>query len=411
MAQVLPRYCPRCGAPIVTSAGTCATCGLHLEAMLSRDQHKPPEQAFHDSDHLQEIDQETTQHDLYVQREDPLDTVPTSQSGQQHNPPSETQSFKEQGEHDYLYLSAPKKRSISRRGFVFLLAALLFVLGAIAYIIAGFLGVPVPGFVVIQPPVTTIAINSSVPYAGVDVTVLNAQQSQSFVNDPNSSAYGMVRLNLREHNQSSVKVGWSYENIARLMLPDKSIVNPTYANAKVDIAPGAFQKSVVDFAVPTNDHISQLTLLLGATNEAQIVIPLTGNAEVGRYQPKTVNLNGQMQYFGLNWTLTSATSSLSINGQQATKGMRYVTVALKVDNTLSQVAITGSSYDFIRLKYGSVMALPKYTTLPVAFDGGAAGVTGTVSFLVPQNTRSYTLILEPQKEDSGDKASTDFQVT
>ncbi len=410
MPQVFPRYCPRCGAPIVTSAGTCATCGLPIEAILSRDQQKPPEQTFQDPEHLQEIDQDKTQHDLYVQQDDQLNTIPTSQSGQQRNPPSETQSFKEQGEHDYLYSSAPKKRSISRRGFMFLLVALLFVLGAIAYIIAGFLGVPVPGFVVIQPPVTTIAINSSVPYAGVDITVLNAQQSQSFVNDPNSSAYGMVRLNLSEHNQTNVKVGWSYKNIARLILPDKSIVSPTYTNAKVDIAPGAFQKSIVDFAVPMNDHISQLTLLLGAKNEAQMLIPLTGNAEVSNYQPKTINLNGQMQYFGLNWTLTSANSSLSIDGQQAAKGMRYITVTLKVDNTLSQIAITGSPYDFNRLKYGNITALPKNTTLPVAFDAGATGVTGTVSFLVPLNTRSFTLILEPQKENSGDKASTDFQI-
>ncbi len=91
--------------------------------------------------------------------------------------------------------------------------------------------------------------------------------------------------------------------------------------------------------------------------------------------------------------------------------MRYLTVTLKVDNTLSQVAITGSAFDFVRLKAGNMTALPEHATLPVAFDGGVAGVTGTVSFLVPQNTRSYTLILEPQKEDSGDKASTDFQFT
>jgi len=287
---------------------------------------------------------------------------------------------------------------------------LLVLLGVTGYVVAGFLGVPLPGFVLIQTPVTTTVINSSVAYASVDITILNVQQSQSFVNDPNSSTNGMVRLILREHNQTNVKVGWSYENIARLILPDKSIVSPIYVNSVVKIAPGASQKSIVDFAVPSNDHVSQLTLQLGATNEAQMLIPLTSNANVSNYQPRTINLNGQMQYFGLNWTLTTVTSNLSVNGQQALKNMRYITVTLKVDNTLSQIAITGSPYDFIRLKYGSVTALPKYTTLPVAFEVGAAGVTGTVSFLVPQNTRSYTLILEPQKEDSGDTASTDFQI-
>src|SRR6266566_1834997 len=299
---------------------------------------------------------------------------------------------------------------MGRKGFMLLLlVALLVLLGATSYIIAGLLGVALPGFVSIQPPVTTLAINTSVPYAGVDVTILNAQQSQSFINDPNSSAYGMVRLNLREHNQTDVKVVWSYDTIARLILPDKSIVSPAYVNANVGIAPGASQTSLVDFAVPSNDHVSQLTLQLGATNEAQMLIPLTRNANVSKYHPKTINLNGQIQYFGLNWTLTSATSSLSITSQQAAKGMRYVTLTLKVDNTLSQVAITGSPYDYMRLQYGTITAAPRYTTLPVSFDVGVAGIPGTVSFLVPQNTRSFTLILEPQKEDSGDRASTDFQ--
>ncbi len=410
MTQVLPRYCPRCGAPLVTSSGPCGTCGLTAEALLSRGEHNIPKQTIQfNQDQPPEIDQQVTQHDLYIQQNNQQTSVQAPQIGQQHYSPNVTQSFKERGEQIYPS-PTPNKRSMGRREFMLLLAALLLVLGAIAYVIAGFLGVPVPGFVVIQPPVTTLAINSSVPYAGVDITVLNAQQSQSFVNDPNTSSSGMVRLNLRAYNQSNVKVSWSYQNIARLMLPGKSIISPTYASTRVDIAPGAFQKSVVDFAVPTDVHFSKLTLLLGATNEVQMLIPLTGNADVSNYQPKTINLNGQVQYFGLNLTLTNATSSLSIDGQQAAKGMRFITLTLKVDNTLSQVAITGSPYDYIRLKFDKITALPKHATLPVAFDAGVAGITGKVSFLVPQNTRSFTLVLEPQKEDGGNQASTDFQI-
>jgi len=381
-----------------------------VEAMLSRNQHKPPEQTFHSPEHLQEIDQEGTQHDLHVQQDNQLDTVPTLQLGQQSNPPPGTQSFQERGEQNYPYSPAPKKRSMGRRGFMLLLLALLLVLGAIAYAIAGFLGVALPGFVIIQPPVTTTAINSSVPYAGVDVTILNVQQSQSFINDPNTSTNGMVRLNLREHNQTETKVLWSFATIARLILPDKSIVSPTYVNSVVSVAPGASQTSVVDFAVPSNDSVNQLTLVLGATNEAQMLIPLVRNANLSKYQPETTKLNGQMQYFGLNWTLTSATSSLSMQGQQAAKGMRYLTLTLQVENTLSQVAITGSAYEYMSLHYANHTALPKHATLPVAFDAGAAGVIGSVSFQVPQNIHSFTLLLEPQNGDRGDQSSTAFQM-
>jgi hypothetical protein len=375
--------------------------------MLSRSEHKTPDQTNQfNQNPPPEKDLQVTQREPDIEQA----SIEVPQAGQQHYSPRVTQPFQERDVQGYPHAPAPKKRSPGRNRLMLLLIVLLVLLGVTGYVVAGFLGVPLPGFVLIQTPVTTTVINSSVAYASVDITILNVQQSQSFVNDPNSSTNGMVRLILREHNQTNVKVGWSYENIARLILPDKSIVSPIYVNSVVKIAPGASQKSIVDFAVPSNDHVSQLTLQLGATNEAQMLIPLTSNANVSNYQPRTINLNGQMQYFGLNWTLTTVTSNLSVNGQQALKNMRYITVTLKVDNTLSQIAITGSPYDFIRLKYGSVTALPKYTTLPVAFEVGAAGVTGTVSFLVPQNTRSYTLILEPQKEDSGDTASTDFQI-
>jgi len=380
--------------------------------MLSRERYKPSEQAFHTQKSLPEIDQEVTQHDLYVQQDNQLDTVPTLQLGQQRNSVSGTQSFEEQVEQHYPMSPAPTptRRSIGRRGFMLLSVALLFVLGAIVYATAGLLGVALLGFVNVQPPVTTTAINSTVPYAGVDVTILNVQQSQSFVKDPNTSTNGMVRLNLQERNLTDAKVVWSYATVAHLIVKGKSLVSPTYVNSVVSVTPGASQTSVVDFAVPSNYSVNQLTLVLGATNEAQMLIPLMQNANLSKYRPKTINLNGQMQYFGLNWTLTRATSSLSIQDQQAAKGKRFITLMLKVDNTLSQVAITGSSYEYMRLQYGNATALPKHSTIPVAFNVGAVGITGTVSFQVPQNTTSFTLVLEPQKGDSGDQGSTDFQM-
>ncbi len=410
MTQVLPRYCPRCGAPIVTSLGTCATCGLALEAILSRGQYKSPEQMNHDQEYLPEIDQQFIQDEPGVQQENELDRIPTLQLGQQSNLLSGTQSFTKKGEQDSPYPSTQNRRKMGRRELMLLLVVLLFALGAAVYAFAGFLGVALPGFVFTQPSITTTAINSSVPYAGVDITILNVQQSQSFLNDPNTSSNGMVRLNLQERNPTGINVVWSFATIARLMVPGKSLVSPTYVNSVVRVAPGASQKSVVDFAVPTNNAVNQLTFVLGATNEAQMLIPLVRNVNVSKYQPKSINLNGQMQYFGLNWTLTGATSSLSIPGQQAAKGMRYVTLMLKVDNTLAQVAITGSPYEYMRLQYGNTTALPEHTTIPVAFNVGAIGITGTVSFQVPQHSTSFTLVLNPQKGDSGDQGSTDFKV-
>jgi hypothetical protein len=410
MAQIHPRYCPRCGAPIVTKSRNCATCGLTAEAMLSNRTHIRPTQDYQqEQQHLPHADLQASQDHPHIQQGYQQPSMQAYQTGQEGYPYAIRQSLQEQVEQDSAYSSRGR---LGRKGFLLLLLVLLVLFGTTSYVIAGFLGVHLPGFANgnVQPPVTTMAINSSVPYAGIDITILNAQQSQGFIDDPNSSTSGMVRLNLTEQNKTAIKVTWSYYSIARLVLPNKSIVNPIYVKAKVGIAPGTSQMSIIDFAVPISDHIGQLTLRLGATNEAQMLIPLTGKANLSKYQPKTNHLNGQMQYFGLNWTLTAATSSLSLDGQQASSGMRYITVKLSVDNTLSQLVITGSPYDYIRLKFGNTTASPKDTTLPVSFNEGATGEAGTASFLVPQNTKSFTLILLPQRQSGSDLASTNFQL-
>ena len=82
-----------------------------------------------------------------------------------------------------------------------------------------------------------------------------------------------------------------------------------------------------------------------------------------------------------------------------------MTITLKVDNTLSQLVIAGSAYDYVRLKAASVSRMPVNTTLPVSFEAGASGKTGTVTFLVPQNTTVMTLVLASQSNSGFDQAT------
>ncbi len=290
------------------------------------------------------------------------------------------------------------------------LSLVLIVVAILVVVLPSGLHLPSMGGSASQSPITTMPLDATVTYAGVEVTVVNAQQSQSFLDDPKTSTDGMVRLNLQEQNKTGVKVSWSYYTIAQLLLPGKSSIGPSYVKEQPAIAPGATQSAVIDFAVPASDKISQLTLQLGAANQAQMDIPLTGKADLSKYAPKTTKLNGQMVYFGLNYTLTSATSSLSISGQQASKGKRYLTLTLSVDNTLSQEAIAGSPYDYIRLQSGNTTFSPIASTLPVSFATGESGKTGMVTFLVPQNSTNFTLILLAQAQNPGDQASTDFQI-
>ena len=381
MAQTLPRFCPRCGTPTVAGQHFCANCGLVMIAAPAETELAP--RSAYPQYPTQSTESETQA------------LPPTWGSNLPTSSPSRP----------------PQKRTFGRVGCVLVFLLLLIVSGAGSYLAAGLLGFQLPGFggggSVTQPPVTTTQVNSSITYAGVDLTILSAQQSQSFVDDPNTTTTGMVRLHIQEQNKTSRQVSWLYYDIARLILLGNRSVSPTFVKAKVGIAPGATQTSIIDFAVPTGDKIDQLTLRLGGSNEVQMDIPLTGHADLSKYGPRTVNLTGQMLYQGLNWTLVSATSQLSIDGQQASKGMVYIILTLKVDNTLSQQAIPGSAYDYARLKSGSTTASPKNTTLPVSFDAGATGQTGTVTFLMPQGSTAFTLIFLPV--GGAAQATTDFQ--
>ncbi|HLH61799.1 MAG TPA: zinc ribbon domain-containing protein [Ktedonobacteraceae bacterium] len=360
MTQVLPRNCPRCGVPTVPGHRFCANCGLSNEAMQATSQYQQPPQA--------------------------------------------------KATRDFSQKRAPENRPRRIAILLIALSLILFVAAILVIVLPSGLHLPRLGGSASQPPITTMPINATVTYAGVEVTVVNAQQSQSFLDDPKTSTDGMVRLDLQEQNKTSVTVSWSYYTIAHLLLPGKGSIGPGYVKEQPGIAPGATQSAVLDFAVPISDKIRQLTLQLGAANEAQVGIPLTGKADLSKYAPKTTKLNGQMVYFGLNYTLTSATSSLSISGQQASKGKRYLTLALSVDNTLSQEAIAGSPYDYIRLQSGNTTFSPIASTLPVSFATGESGKAGTVTFLVPQNSTNFTLILLAQAQNPGDQASTDFQI-
>ncbi len=386
MAQAIPPFCPQCGKPTVAGQHFCANCGLVMSpkatatAASTLDNPDIPTQPIH-----------------YDMEGQPSHTQPAQL--QPTMKPTSPQPFS----------APPTTRRRGRIGLFLALLVLLLVIGLGSYIAIGVLGIHLGSANGgTQPPITTTQLNTTVSYAGVNLTIQNAQQADSFVNDPNSATDGMVRLTIQEQNPSAITVSWLYSDIARLILPNKNVVAPAFVKAKVGIVPAAMQTSFVDFAVPRSMKINQLAVRLGAANEAQMTIPLTAHTDVSRYAPKSVKLHGPMLYLGLNYTLTNATSQLSIAGLQASKGNVYIVITLQVDNTLSQLAIPGSPYDYMRLKTGTTTATAKDTTLPVSFDTGETGKTGTVSFLVPQNSNAFTLLLLPQS--GANQASTDFQL-
>jgi hypothetical protein len=260
-----------------------------------------------------------------------------------------------------------------------------------------------------QTILATAPINQTVRYADVDISILTVQQAQSFADD-SSTQSGVVRLNTREQNTSSRNTLYLYSDVARLILPDKSAVAPVNTQHYGGPNPEATQTNWWDFPVSTSVKISDLTLQLGTDSEAQMEIPLTGKADVSQYQPKTSHPNAQTQYHGLTWTVTAATLTWSADARQADKGMRYVTVTLRIDNPSSSEFATYWG-DYLRLKAGDTTSAPTvYATIPINIPAGSSGATGSASFPVPAGPTSYTLIFLGFPTIGVSQASVNFQI-
>jgi len=246
-------------------------------------------------------------------------------------------------------------------------------------------------------------------YVGIDITIINAQQSLAFLDDNASSQDGMVRVNLREIGSSSVG-GFGWGDTARLILPDKTIVSPVNEQHAINPDTGTTQMNWLDFPVARSISLNQLTLQIGQPNQAQVVVPLTGKADLAQYQPKTVNPNVTTQYAGLTWTITSATLALSAGSQQADKGMRFVTLILKVDNSSSN-DFSAFDGDYIRLTAGSATSSPTSdSNFPTGFSANSTGTTGTLIFAVPEGNTSYSLMLLNTSSTPFTQATAAFQV-
>jgi hypothetical protein len=260
--------------------------------------------------------------------------------------------------------------------------------------------------------VTTTPINATLIYAGVQITILDVQQSASFPEDTDLiSTPGEVRLDIKERNTMANVIGtFSYSEAAHIILPTSKSVTPVNVDNPFPPETPAPRTNWLDFPVPTNTSVGDLLLRLGKNGEAQMDVLLRPNVDVSRYQPRTANPHAMLHYGELDWTITTATLSWNVRNQQASAGMRYVTLTLKTDNLTSQV-FNAVPADYMRLKAGSTTSAPTpLSTFPASVGAKTTGTTGTAVFLVPQDLTSYTFILVADPASQVNQASTDFQI-
>jgi hypothetical protein len=375
MAQSFPRLCQRCGTAVANNQAFCPNCGTPLSGAVPVNAPNP---------HYQQG---------YAPNASPQQGYPqASQGGQQ--PPAFAQPQK-------------KRRTGCIVGTILLLLLLVLVSTGGYFGWKWYTGSHLVGSVqnVLQTgpqsPITTTPINATVNYASVDVTIINAQQAKSFVNDNSSTAPGTVRINIHAVQSDVNDVGegsridpnYDYPSSFSLILPggnngalvgSKDVNGPTHAGS---------QTTWLDFTVPTTVQVNQLILHIGKDTQEQIDIPLTGHADVSKYQAKQSTLNTRVPFGSMFWTLTTVTVKLSDSATQADKGNDFIILGLSIDNPSSE-GNNGYPPDYMRLQCGSTSIVLSNNLIGNA-SANTTAVKGIVSFKVPQGTSSCSLILLP----------------
>ncbi|GER86609.1 hypothetical protein KDW_07710 [Dictyobacter vulcani] len=294
--------------------------------------------------------------------------------------------------------SSSQRRRVGPIGVVLLVMAVLLILGVAGYFVLPLLGIGKAT----QAAITTSDLQTTVNYAGMDITLVNAQQAANFIDDPQTHSDGMLRLHVQATNKNKKAAVLIYPTIAHLLLPGGNELAPVYASDYTAVAPGETRSNTVDFVVPAATKVNQLTLLLGSAAEARLNIPLQPHADMGKYAAKTSDVNKKTSYLSLDYLVTQVTTQMSLDGQQAPKGMRYLSVNLKIGNPLMQPVIAGSPFDYLRVKSGDTSIAPVQATIPLNFASQVKDQAGSAVFLIPQDVTTVTLVLGSKNTDGFD---------
>jgi hypothetical protein len=261
-------------------------------------------------------------------------------------------------------------------------------------------------------PTTTAQINQSITYASDDIKILSVQEAGSYSDDANPSSPVTLRLNITEHNGTPNTIFLSYNDSFRLLLPDKNTVPAANSLHGGSIAQDVTQNNWIDFPLNSRIPINQLVLQIGTQSEAQMIIPLTGHADLSAYQLKQITPNTAFQYEDLNWTITSITSSLSADGKQAGTGMRFIVLSMKIDNNTSSYEFFPGMSSIARMKQGSITNSETSDTIPTDMHPGTTGHTGTITFEMSQTGNAFTFILlaQPNNSPPATQYTVNFQI-
>jgi hypothetical protein len=256
---------------------------------------------------------------------------------------------------------------------------------------------------------TTEQVNLAFTYASIGITVTTVQYAASFPDDSSMSGGG-VRVAFTENNATNGNPNFLYSDVTRLILPDHSSVAPTGESHPISPNAQTQDTNWLDFPVSSQPaDLGQLVLQMGNATENQMQISLSPGADLSKYQPKTVTPGTKFQYAGLDWTLKSATESLSVAGRQATTGNVYITVTLGIINP-QQIDYSAYYGDYARLSVAGTTNAPTGDSNFPTSVASQATATGTLVFLVPQGSTTYTLVLLATSNPPAQQTTVSFTI-
>ena len=392
MSQATTHSCANCGSSVPENMRFCPNCGT--PAAISQAPPPPPVSSY-----------------TPTQNAAPFTAYPQQNNQPAYQPPPAQQGYQPplQGNQPPPAYARPQKNS--SRGMLrvaLILLVLILLLGAGGYFAFHFITSrggntartgATSGTTPTQAPLTTTPINTTVTYASVTLTIINAQQATSFADDNGTPAQGVVRLNLHAVQSDVNNVyfasapPFAYLESFALLLPGG---NKVALGSSKDIS-GPVRKgdqtTWIDFPASTGLKVNQMILQIGKDTEEQLHVPLTGHADLSQYQPKQSTPNLRVQFGSMFWTLKTVTLKLSDSGTQVDKGMRFLVLTFSLDNPGTE-GLNAFPPDYIRLQYGGTTIALEQAVIGDA-AAGTTNTQGLVSFLVPQDTTTATFILLP----------------
>lgn len=245
-------------------------------------------------------------------------------------------------------------------------------------------------------PITTFKVGRSAPYAGLDMTVVNAQYATSFDDDLIHSGSATVRLNMQITNHTRTQINVVYYSIARLLPPKLAALAPTNIHLSPGPRPGTSETGWLDFAVPQNLQLNTLALQLGVASQDELLvkIPFSGSFNAAQYGDKVLKPGAEFDYtyngYTLNYSLTSLEIREAYQGTQARAGQRYYIFNFSVDNQTGADVAPGFGFDYIRMVVGNYGNPPIDNTLPSTFKNGKT-TTGSVVFTASAGLHNFSV--------------------